>query len=1315
MLGFLRKWHVLLAVVLGVYLIIQKPEDPLLTVGEQWQIPAGTELTTSNGLVISTLVDVEVDRDDDVVKIPADRLTTTVISGEDPVKDGVSQADLAPYTVTMTSALRDRLVQVDAGQFAVKLPWARFKYNLGQDLQGGTSLRYVIKSQAMATAERKLLNLYTTWYKDLDRAQNLPESVKTRLSAFNGQGSPKLPNFNEEEVAAILASGIAQGDQKKAFESAYKGWQEALTQAGAEDYTAPTIEKLTQRLNSSGATELNIVKAGKNEIEVKIPALSNAEKERLKDTLQTTGALEFLLLPPDDVFGDKNAADVFPALPDRNTDWYDWYEVLPSQTAAKLKEDGGLVLQDGILVEKDDAHKSPLFHSKFAHVTDRLSPPVKFTDANGVEHTARIRIEVCLAQVKFRDLDEDAYPISGRYLKDAAPSSDSKSGMPAVSFTLEGRGVAAMETITSRHNSEDNPADTRLLAVSIDRRLYSAATVNSRLSDQIQVTGNFTRDQVKQYIDTLKAGQLPVSLTLVGEETVGPAEGADNIERGIRSLILGALLVFAFAIIFYYGVGILTMLNLSLTIVLILAIMSAFLATLTLPGIAGLVLTLGMAIDANILINERIREEKAAGASGRSAFTAGFDKAMSAILDGNVTTLITAVILTKIGTGAIAGFALTLSIGILCTLYVALLVYRTSMFWCFDRGIITDIRGIEIFKNSSINFVRIGTKVAYVTTAAAIISFGVFLYDAFNHGNVFGIDFRGGTQIVVELKDPASREEVDGLLGAVKNDDGTDRFAGRQLQARTHVGEESADGRFHRWELRFPREGDTADEDLQQAANTIRTELEGVFGSRLVKDGFSTAIVGVTEIDLIARIRVEKPENVLLQDTVNWAETLMGSRWANKDVTSLNWFSSLTSNWVADFETDSSHTFQTLKFSLRGIPVTSADDIRTKRESLYNTLKAKLVDDSDNKEFASVFRAVGGSASFPTFEQASIKALETSGKVRADITLSSPIDLNEVRSVIENVLAGAGPAFNDGGLSITGSADADGKVTTISVTSGETDLVRENENAKPHVEATLDQIKIGLTEYFDEEDLDNLYIVEPFPQVSAIGSRVAGETRGRAALAFVIALIAIVIYIGIRFKSAGWGYAAVLALIHDSAFTLGALALVDLFLFDLKFDLNAVAALLTVIGYSLNDTIVIFDRVREELLIDVNTKRKRMLNVVINDAINKTLSRSVLTSASTMIVVLAMLLFGGPALETFAWVLFFGLFFGTYSSVFRAGPLLMLMTVGKRDLRAEVEAEEAARKEAERAEAEMMAAISVEREVTDEEGGEGQESAGSRS
>ncbi len=261
--------------------------------------------------------------------------------------------------------------------------------------------------------------------------------------------------------------------------------------------------------------------------------------------------------------------------------------------------------------------------------------------------------------------------LTGAYLTDARVQIDSQYSEPYVSLNFDKKGARLFERITEENVN-------KRLAIILDKTVYSAPVIQEKISGgQARITGNFTAEEARDLAIILRAGALPAPVRFIEERTVGPSLGSDSINKGLISMGVGGIAVILFMIIYYKGSGLIADLALILNLILIAGGLAGFQATLTLPGIAGIILTIGMAVDANVLIFERIREEMRLGKTPHAALDAGYSRATLTILDANVTTLIAALVLFQFGTGPIKGFAVTLSLGVISSLFTALILTRS--------------------------------------------------------------------------------------------------------------------------------------------------------------------------------------------------------------------------------------------------------------------------------------------------------------------------------------------------------------------------------------------------------------------------------------------------------------------------------------------------------------------------------------------------------------------------------------------------------------------------------------------------------------
>lgn len=260
--------------------------------------------------------------------------------------------------------------------------------------------------------------------------------------------------------------------------------------------------------------------------------------------------------------------------------------------------------------------------------------------------------------------------MSGEVISDARHRPGQFGESPFVAITLNSRGARIFERVTSENVG-------RRLAIVLDGKVQSAPVIRERIGGgRAVITGNFTLDESRDLAIVLRAGALPAPVLIAEERTVGPSLGRDSIRSGVQSFAIGGILVIVFMAIYYRIAGLIADVGLVLNVLLLLGVLAGFQATLTLPGIAGIVLTLGMAVDANVLINERIREELRRGQTGHAALDAGYSRALPAILDSNVTTFLAGLVLFQFGSGPVKGFALTLCIGIASTIFSAVFACR---------------------------------------------------------------------------------------------------------------------------------------------------------------------------------------------------------------------------------------------------------------------------------------------------------------------------------------------------------------------------------------------------------------------------------------------------------------------------------------------------------------------------------------------------------------------------------------------------------------------------------------------------------------
>lgn len=367
-------------------------------------------------------------------------------------------------------------------------------------------------------------------------------------------------------------------------------------------------------------------------------------------------------------------------------------------------------------------------------------------------------------------LIENRIAMTGETIEDARVDFDSTGfNQPYISLNFDSKGAKKFGEIT-RNNVG------RRLAIVLDDEVQSAPNINEPiLGGSAQITGQFTFDEASILALSLRSGALPAPMEIEEERTIGPLLGKDSIEAGIQATVIGAVLVLIFMILYYLKAGLISGIALAINLLLIFGIMG-FLnitlpespLTLTLPGIAGIILTLGMAVDANVLINERIREEIDNGRPIKASINAGFSRALKAIVDSNTTTLIAAFMLFQFGSGPIKGFAVTLSIGLAASLFTALFVTRTLFNLFFDTGIFKSLKMMNLATNININFVRIRFICFFLSIIMVVAS--IFLLIQKND-TAYGIDFVGGQIQEYRFDEPIEVDKLrEGLNSIGLND-----------------------------------------------------------------------------------------------------------------------------------------------------------------------------------------------------------------------------------------------------------------------------------------------------------------------------------------------------------------------------------------------------------------------------------------------------------------------------------------------------------------------------------------------------------------
>ncbi|MEM9325259.1 MAG: protein translocase subunit SecDF [Bacteroidota bacterium] len=720
----------------------------------------------------------------------------------------------------------------------------------------------------------------------------------------------------------------------------------------------------------------------------------------------TTDDLSSLLTEDDATVGDQPSDSAALALDDSAEAASDSLD-LSSQTSQLfslvLPNFGGLVYD-----QKDTAKINRILQRP--EVQDLIPPTLRFLwDVKPKDVGDVLSEEKPLELYAIKQSRTGRAPLTGEVITDARYQLDERS-QPGVSMQMNATGAKIWRRLTAANIQ-------RQIAIVLDDYVYSAPNVIDEIPNgSSSISGNFTVDEAKDLANILKAGALPAPTTIVEDVIIGATLGEVAQRQGIRSIFLGLAVVILFMVVYYSKGGLIANLALFFNIFFILGILAQLSAAFTLAGAAGIVLTIGMSIDANVLIFERIKEEIRNGAAIKQAISSGYQKAFWSIWDANFTTLITGALLYFLGQGPVKGFAITLIIGIICSFFSAVFITRVVVEFFSRKGEKSTIAFSNAFSRnalSNLNFNFLGKRKFAYLFSIIFITLGIIAMST--SGLTLGVDFKGGRSYVVSFQDPVVPSE------------------------------------------------------LKQALITGAFQGEG------------------TEVKTFGGTNILK----------------------------------VTTSYLIDDESD------------------AADE-----------------------------------------------------------------------QVREALIAGVGEFTG-----LTFSANDAGA------------------------------------------DASNFTILSS----SKVGATIADDIKNSSVRSAIFALIFIFAYIVLRFRKWQFGLGAIVALFHDTLFVLSAFAIANALGVSFEADQVFVAAILTIIGYSINDTVVVFDRIRENLGI----KSGGELQAVFNESLNNTISRTLITSATTLFVVLILFLFGGPALQGFSFALIIGILIGTYSSIYIATPVAMDLSMRK--------------------------------------------------
>jgi SecD/SecF fusion protein len=702
-------------------------------------------------------------------------------------------------------------------------------------------------------------------------------------------------------------------------------------------------------------------------------------------------------------------------------------------------------------------------------------------------------------------------------------------------------GAEKMLKMTIANQPDVNTGFKRRMAILLDGIVLSAPSLNSPIRSEGQIEGNFSLKDVEFLVQILNSGSLPgaISKQPISENVVGATMGADAITKGRMASLFGLISTILCVLAYYRFSGLIATVALVLNLAMILASMMLFRQPLTLAGLAGLVLSVGMSVDANVLVFERIREEKEKNATNRMAIRNGFDRAWTTIFDSNLTTLISALVLYYVGTEQVKGFAITLIIGLAISMFTAVFfahnLFEIAERWGFAKLGMSDwVNSTKrsIFGLADIDFLSY-RNIAYLISGC-LIAIGL-LATVLRGRQFLDIDFNGGTSVVFSLDKTMEPDRVREIAQkAFDVDEG-----GLPIQTTlTNV-------EMREFDKNTVFKLDVSLKDEEQVRDRLLKGFNGETGAKLVTYDMKSAI----------------------QDPAGVAPSAPS---------------------LAPVESTA-------------VKLTFLDTIGSSSARLNATQIIESL----------------------------VAASQAAGRnlVDSQVELEPATDANWTRT------------------SEVGFSEWKVKLPYDAATTG----------------LVLDQMRTAIQ-------------TKPvFQSFSKIESRVAGEMQQKAILGLLLSLLFITIYIWFRFNKVSYGVAAVVAVVHDVLITIGLLAISHwlfrplgfLLIEDFKVSLTIVAAILTVIGYSLNDTIVVFDRIRE-----VKGKSPNLTEKMINASVTQTLSRTLLTSSTTIIAILLMYIWGGEGIHGFAFCLLVGIVVGTFSSIFIASPILLWLAQREQAARA---------------------------------------------
>jgi len=618
------------------------------------------------------------------------------------------------------------------------------RVKLGLDLQGGM---YLVMEVNTAKLLERLATDPDQQFKDILDATI--EDAKT----------------SDEDVVSILTTKLAESNIRlsRYFGSIRQEDSDIIDDLKEQESDAVTraIEIINNRINQYGVSEPSIQKQGARRIIVELPGV--AKKEEAKNLLQGRAMLEFKLVKDpeftfpimnkiDEVLAGSNAIDTTEISPEDSLLKSD-----PTEEERKKQHPFFAVAQ---LLSQNSADAVVKENERDLLDNYLKRPEVVKVIPDNVEFLYSAKPDIVQDGINYFRLYlvNKVAELTGGVIVDAQANISPQTTEPIVNMQMNGDGAREWARITGSNVN-------KRCAIVLDGYVYTAPNIIGKIpSGSSQITGMADLEEAKLIEIVLKAGALPAPVDIIEERTVGPSLGQDSISQGFNSTLIGFILVAIFMLIYYKLAGSFADLALLFTLLFIMGILAAFSATLTLPGIAGIILTIGMAVDANVLIFERIREELTTGKTVKAAVEGGYSNSYSAIFDSNITSFFTAVILYQFGSGPIQGFALTLMIGILASLFSALIITKILFEFMIVKGYKIDIGSrSRVFDKLNINFLG-KRKIAYVVSTILLV---IGITSLVGRGLELGIDFKGGSEIALQFEEPIDITEVRSELSTI--------------------------------------------------------------------------------------------------------------------------------------------------------------------------------------------------------------------------------------------------------------------------------------------------------------------------------------------------------------------------------------------------------------------------------------------------------------------------------------------------------------------------------------------------------------------